>query len=277
LNTTTPAKLAAIVAPLRDEPRESAILCDVDGTLAPIVADPADARVPDSTREALRAVARRFALVACVTGRPALEARMIVGIEEITYAGNHGFELLEPGSSAVELDPSVAGIAHAAGEFVGGLPALELAELGLRIEDKGPIQAIHWRGAPDEDAAQARAVEIALEASGAGLVPKPGRKVLELRPAAGVDKGTVAVGLIAGSGASRALFGGDDVTDLDAFRALRERREAARLDDAVCVGVASEEAPPALWDESDAIVAGTEGFAWVLRMLGGAVERPAPG
>ena len=192
MNTTPSSELAELIAPLRDQPGETAILCDVDGTLAPIVADPAEAKVPDSTREALREVGRRFGLVACVTGRPALEARLIVGVEEITYAGNHGLEVLEPGEGAVRYDPALSGSATAALEFVRALPALEFAELGLRIEDKGAIQALHWRGADDEAKAEARAKEIAAEAEAAGLIPHRGRKVLELRPLAGVDKGTVA-------------------------------------------------------------------------------------
>lgn len=269
MNTTPSSELAELVAPLREDPSATAVLCDVDGTLAPIVADPTAASVPDSTREALREVAGRYHLVACVTGRPALEARLIVGVEEIEYAGNHGLELLEPRSGAVRIDPSLGDRARAAANFIGGLPALELAELGLRIEDKGPIQAIHWRGAPDEEAAEGRARELAAEAEEAGLVPRWGRKVLELRPTPGVDKGTVATRLIEEAGCTRAIFGGDDLTDLDAFAALRTLRESGRLERAVCVGVASEEAPPRLWDESDAIVAGTEGFAWVLRLLVG--------
>jgi trehalose 6-phosphate phosphatase len=268
LNTTSPAELTALLEPLRHEPEATALLCDVDGTLAPIVADPADARVPEPTREALRDAARWFGFVACVTGRPALEARYMVGVEELTYAGNHGLELLEPGSNEVAIDPSVADPARAA-EFVGELPALELAELGLRIEDKGPIQAIHWRGAGDDAAAERQAHELAAEAEADGLVPRWGRKVLELRPPADVDKGVASERLLRSAGVRHALFGGDDLTDLDAFAALRRLKAEGTLAHAICIGVASEEAPESLWDSSDAIVGGTEGFALTLRKLVG--------
>ncbi|HEX2129639.1 MAG TPA: trehalose-phosphatase [Solirubrobacterales bacterium] len=271
MNTTSPAELTALLAPLRHEPEATALLCDVDGTLAPIVGDPADARVPESTREALRDAARWFAFVACVTGRPALEARYMVGVEELTYAGNHGLELLEPASGEVTLDASVTD-AERAGEFVRGLPALELAEIGLRIEDKGPIQAIHWRGAKDDRAAEMRARELAGEAEAEGLVPRWGRKVVELRPPAEVDKGVASERLVRKSGARHALFAGDDLTDLDAFGALRRLAEEGTLEHAICIGVASDEAPERLWDESDAIVGGTEGFALALRKLVGAAS-----
>jgi trehalose 6-phosphate phosphatase len=268
LITTSPAELADLIDPLRREPESTAVLCDVDGTLAPIVDDPKEAAVPEPTRAALRDVARRFGLVACITGRPAIEARYMVGVEELTYAGNHGLELLAPGGDAVEFAgaPETAGRALA---FVRGLPLLDLAEIGLRVEDKGPIQAFHWRGAPDEEAAAARAAELAAEAEADGLVPRRGRKVLELRPDAEVDKGSATLRLLRGGGARRAIFGGDDLTDLDAFRELRRMRDGDELETAVCLGVASEEAPDRLWHESDAIVAGTEGYAWVLRRLAG--------
>src|SRR3954468_1486427 len=102
------ARVAEVLAPLRADPGASAVLCDIDGTLAPIVSDPEDARVPEETRTVLRGLAGRYGLVACVTGRPALEARRMVGIEEVTYSGNHGLELLAPGAQDPELATAVA-------------------------------------------------------------------------------------------------------------------------------------------------------------------------
>src|SRR5204862_8046185 len=139
--------------------------------LAPIVADPGDAHVPEETRSALRALARRFALVACVSGRRAAEARWLVGVDELTYAGNHGLELLSPGAEDPELDPSIAEKARAARDFVLNLEAAALSGAGLRLENKGPIQALHWRTAEDPNAAETTAGEIAAEAEATGLVP----------------------------------------------------------------------------------------------------------
>jgi trehalose 6-phosphate phosphatase len=94
-----PERIAQLLAPLRAEPQAAAVLCDIDGTLAPIVPDPEDAAVPEETRQVLREIARRYPVVACVTGRQALEGRWIVGVEELVYSGNHGLELLEPGAN----------------------------------------------------------------------------------------------------------------------------------------------------------------------------------
>ena len=101
--------------------------------------------------------------------------------------------------------------------------------MGLRQEDKGPIQALHWRGAEDEAAAESRAHEIANDAGRAGLEPRWGRKVLELRPVGGGGKDGAVASLLAGEGLDRAAYAGDDRTDLDAFRRLRELRDEGRL------------------------------------------------
>ena len=79
-----------LLAPLRESPQRTAVLCDVDGTLAPIAARPDEAAVPDAARAVLEALARRYALVGCVSGRRAAEARAMVGLDSLTYIGNHG-------------------------------------------------------------------------------------------------------------------------------------------------------------------------------------------
>ncbi len=127
------ARIAELVAPLGAEPGASAVLCDIDGTLAPIVSDPEDAAVPEETREVLRQLAARYALVACVSGRRALEARSIVGVEELVYSGNHGLELLAPGATDPELDPAVADAARRARDFVLALDADEVSAAQLRL------------------------------------------------------------------------------------------------------------------------------------------------
>jgi len=248
------------------------VLCDVDGTLAPIVVDPGDARVPPETQGALRELARRFALVACVSGRRAAEARGLVGVDELTYVGNHGLELLEPGAEQPELDPAVADRAPTARELVLELEAAELDGAGLRVENKGPIQALHWRTATDPDAAERQAREIAAVAEAAGLVPHWGRKVLEIRPTGEVHKGTAVRRLVASADVRRALFAGDDRTDLDAFGALRAMAAEGRLRAAVCIGISSPEAPAGLAEEADDTVKGPKQFRDVLWLL---AEPPA--
>ncbi len=145
-------------------------------------------------------------------------------------------------------------------------PLRELASASWRwgeVEDKALTVSFHYRNAADQDAAVARADEIAVLAAEHGLRPRFGRKVLEIRPPVEADKGTAVRALVREAGVSRALFAGDDTTDLDAFRGLRE----AGLELAVCVAVASAEGPPELQEQADLVVGGTEELLELLRQL----------
>jgi trehalose 6-phosphate phosphatase len=264
---TSDEALQGLIAPLRERPDRSAVLTDVDGTLAPIVRDPSEAAVPPATRELLGALARRYALVGCLSGRRALDARRVVGMEELAYSGNHGFELLLPGESEVRPDPSLDGHEADAPRFVEALDRSELEGAGIRIEDKGAIVALHWRGAANEGAAESLAHEIASEAEWQGLVPHHGRKVLEIRPNVAINKGIAVAALIPARPVDAALYGGDDRTDVDAFDALRTLQEDGSLRATACIAVASEESPPEVAGAADLTVAGPEGFVEVLRAL----------
>lgn len=259
--------LERLLAPLREDPSHAAVLTDVDGTIAPIVLDPADAAVPERTRELLRALAERFGLVGCLSGRRALEARRIVGLDELAYSGNHGFELLLPGEEEVLPDPSLDGHEDDAPKFVDGLDRSELERVGIRTEDKGAIVALHWRGAENEGAAESLAHEIASEAEWKELIPHRGRKVLEIRPNVAINKGIAVAALIPARTVDAALYGGDDRTDIDAFTALRTLREDGQLDATACIAVASDESPPEVSREADLTVDGPPGFVQVLEAL----------
>jgi len=255
------------LTPLRADPARSAILTDIDGTLAPIAERPEEARVPGEARAALAALSARFGLVGCISGRRALEARALVGLPELAYSGNHGLELLLPDADAPSLDPALRGRERLATDFLAELDRDTLAGAGLRLEDKGPIQGLHWRGAADEGASEARAREIAAEAERRGLHTHWGRKVLELRPTGAVGKDVAVGALLDAADARAAVYAGDDRTDLDAFRRLRELRDAGRLETAVCVGVLSDEAPAELAADSDRTVEGPEGWLAILEEL----------
>jgi trehalose 6-phosphate phosphatase len=258
---------ATLLEPLRAEPARAAILTDVDGTLAPIVERAEEATVPAAAREALARLAERFGLVGCISGRRAEEARRLVGIDGIAYAGNHGLELLLPGDEVPRADASLAGREGSAAEFIAALDARTLPAAGLRLEDKGPIQALHWRGVEDEATAEGHAHELAVAAGHAGLEPRWGRKVLELRPVGGGGKDAAVASLLAMDGVDRATYAGDDRTDLDAFRRLRELHQEDQLATVVCVGVVSPEAPPELPEEADLIVDGPGGWLAILEWL----------
>lgn len=259
--------LADALAPLRADPSRAAVLLDVDGTLAPIVRHAEDAHVPEPTRGPLIAVARRYGFVACVSGRRAATARRIVSLGSITYIGNHGGEVLRGGATSVDVDPEVAEWAARVQAFAREAFDDELQRLRVREEDKDAIAAFHWRGAPDEAAAEAAVRAIAVRAEAEGLGTHWGRKVLEVRPPVRMDKGRGIERLLGDLGLDVALYAGDDVTDLDAFRGLRAMVADGRLGQAVCVGVRSDETPPELEAEADLLVEGPPGVRELLSAL----------
>lgn len=244
------------------------MLTDVDGTLAPIVDRPEDAEVPTETSEILRRLAGVYPLVACVTGRRALEAREMVGVPDLVYVGNQGFELLLPGRDEPEIDPAAGPRGSSAADFLSELNWEKLEALGVRQEDKGPIQVLHWRGCNDDAEAERAVADIAEAARDRALIPLWGRKVLDLRPVAGIDKGSAVHRLLVDHAPlDAALFAGDDRTDLDAFRALRHLAGSTRLRTAVRVGVVSPESPGEIEAEADIVVAGTLGVRAILEAL----------
>jgi trehalose 6-phosphate phosphatase len=255
------------IAPLRSNPAGTAILMDIDGTLSPIVENAADATVPETTRQLLITASRRYGLVACVSGRRASEARAMVSIGTITYLGSHGAELLRAGWTDAKLDPSLSDWAEPLREFAHAQDTAELRRARVRLEDKGVIVAFHWRGAGDESAAKATVEELAERARQAGFEVHWGRKVLEVRPPVRIDKGDGITSLIRHADVRAAMYAGDDVTDLDAFRALTALTDAGELDYGLRVCVRSEDGPAELAAAADLVVEGTEGVQRLLASL----------
>jgi trehalose 6-phosphate phosphatase len=261
------ASLLDVIAPVRADPARSAVLLDVDGTLAPIVRHAEDAHVPEPTRAPLIEIAKRYGVVACVSGRRAATARRIVSLGSIAYVGNHGSELLRPGARSAEVEPAVAAYGLRVKAFAARAWTDELHRLRVRTEDKDVIAAYHWRGAPDEAAAEAAVRDVAAAAEADGLATHWGRKVLEVRPPVPLDKGRGIQRLLRDTDLDAALYVGDDRTDLDAFRALREEVAAGRLQSAACIGVRSDETPDGLAAEADHLVDGPKGVRDLLLAL----------
>ncbi len=265
---TSVDELSGALSLLRADPARSAILLDVDGTLAPIVRHADDAHVPEPTRAPLIAIAKRYGFVACVSGRRAAVARRIVSLGSITYVGNHGAEVLRGGATDVELDPEFESWKTEVRRFAAAaLDDEGLARLRVRGEDKDAIAGFHWRGAPDEAAAEAAVRAVAERAEAAGLKTHWGRKVLEVRPPVPMDKGVGVSHVLDGVSLDAALYCGDDRTDIDAFVALRAMVAAGTLQRAVCVGVTSDETPAELEAAADLMVDGPRGVRELLLAL----------
>ena len=233
-----------LLARLAEDPTRAALFLDVDGVLAPIVPKPEDAHVPDETREELRRLNERYALVACISGRAGADAQGIVGVPELIYVGNHGLELdTEAAEWGERLQRFLADVAWPA------------------TENKQLTASLHYRGSQDEGAARAALENVKARAEREGFVARFGRKVLEVLPPLDVNKGTAVRQLLAERSLGRALYVGDDTTDLDGFQALDG------LDIGVRIAVVSDEGPAELREAADLTIRGPEELLTVLRRL----------
>jgi trehalose 6-phosphate phosphatase len=236
------------------------LLSDLDGTLAPIVAEPGSARVLPGAADALAALAGAGTVVGVISGRSALDARRILGRDDILVVGNHGLEWLEPGSTTPDPDPAAVNARSTIERALAAVPA----EAGVEVEHKGLSATVHVRRAADPAAAAARAREALTRAAVPGVDVRGGRMSIELRPAGAGDKGT-AVGEVARRYRLRGMVViGDDVTDLDMFHAARRLHRDEGVSVAVLAVGGAGEAPPEVAAAADAVLPDP---AAVVRML----------
>src|ERR671911_1562667 len=246
-----------------EKPGSVALLTDIDGTLAPIVPTPDLSEVSEEIRDSLRRLSRKCLLVAAISGRKTEDALGLLGLEEVIYFGNHGFEILRDGE--VEVIPEALPYLERV-EELEQLAREELAPGGSFVEEKGVTASVHYRNVPREIGE--RSVEfVKSEGERLGLRITVGRGVVEARPPIRADKGTAVRTLVEEYRPEKAMFMGDDTTDLDAFRELEKLREEGKLQEILRIGVASEEGPPEIETEADIVVVGVEGVTALLRQL----------
>jgi trehalose 6-phosphate phosphatase len=259
--------VARMARDMGTRPGSAAVLFDIDGVLAPIVANARDARVPDEALDLLAKLTGRYLLVGAISGRGLADVDRMVPVPGIARGGNHGLEVAGPGEAHHLVPEAEAGVA-AVRAFVSGLTDAVLAPRGVWMEDKGPSVSLHFREAPDRDAAEAYLRdEVAPAARAAGLRTRGGKMILELLPDADVDKGTALRTLVRGSGARAVLYVGDDRTDADAWRSMRAMRDAGEIDAAHCVVADGPEVDPSVRDAADAGVDGPAGVRNLMRAL----------
>jgi trehalose 6-phosphate phosphatase len=271
-----PADLRTALAPLLARPASTAVLTDFDGTLSPIVTDPSEARPLDGSAEVMAQLARRFGVVAVISGRPVsyLEEHLALPvpsdpIHRVRLVGLYGLER-SWGDGRIVVEPAAARwrevVADAVAHLRKGAPA------GVLVEPKDLAVTVHWRRAPRAEGWVNAAV--AAEAARSGLRAHPARMSVELRPPLGVDKGSVVRGLAASC--SAACYLGDDLGDLPAFEALAAMGREEGMS-TLSIAAVDDESDPSVAAAADVVVAGPRGALDVLAWLAAATPADAGG
>jgi trehalose 6-phosphate phosphatase len=251
-----------------NSPSDTLIATDFDGTLAPIVEDPAEAYADPRAVVALGRLGQHIGRVVVITGREARAAvhlgglREVAGMGSMIVLGQYGVERWNAVDDEYVLPPEPPQMSVVADELREVLDSVGLT--GARIEYKGRAIAVHTRLLPDPQGALVKLEGPLRElAARHGLVVEPGKKVWEIR-APGMDKGVALRSIVDETGARQVIFAGDDLGDLPAFRAVRELASAGVAGLLVC-SASTEEA--ALTELSDAVVDGPPGLAaWLTEL-----------
>ncbi len=242
------------------------LLTDLDGTLAPIVADPHAAALMDGAADALGALTRRLAVVGIVTGRAARDARAIAGLDELLVVGNHGLEWLAPGTVEPLAAPGLEWVARPLARWMRAA-RVAAGDPGVRLDQKGLSGTVHYRRAADPVAARDRIVAALAGAADDRIEVREGRMSVELRPAGAGDKGGAVRAVVMRFGLRGLVVAGDDVTDLDMFRAAAELRAAGELSAAILAVGGGPEVPQAVADAADAVLASPAALVALLSEL----------
>ncbi|MFJ1607912.1 trehalose-phosphatase [Streptomyces sp. NPDC088253] len=256
-------------------PGRAVIALDFDGTLAPIVADPEQARAHPDAVPALAALAPKVASVAVVTGRPAGVAVRhggfagVPGLDHLVVLGHYGAERWDARTGTVTAPAPHPGVAAVRAELPGVLDSIG-AWHGTWIEEKGRAVAVHTRRAEDPQAAfEALREPLTDLATRHGLIVEPGRMVLELRPP-GMDKGVALLEYVREVHAEAVMYAGDDLGDLPAFAAVDKLRSDGVPGLLVCSGSAEV---TELTERADLVVDGPAGVVRLLKALASRLDR----
>ena len=242
------------------------LFVDFDGTISHLAPTPDDAVVSPRAANALRALSGKLALVCAISGRGVSDLRAKVGIAELVYVGNHGGEKYEAESLVV-----APGMAEYEGRIVGLLSALRrhVDTPGIIWENKKYSAAVHFRATDDPasvKSALAEALSVVDEVD--GLQVFWGKMLLEIRIPNGVHKGDALRQFVGEHHLNAAIFLGDDMTDLDAMKTLRDMREHDGLRGISAV-VADESTPEVLLSTADYTLDGVSSVEalldWLLR------------
>lgn len=249
------------------EDPSTALVTDIDGTISDIAPTPNEAVVTELMKKTLAKLKEKFGLVAVISGRSALNAKKMVGVEGLLYVGNHGMEYLKNGK--LTKNPEVEKYLFKIEEAGEKLKSEDLSNIqGLIFEDKGICYSIHYRQTkPSENAREKILNTIHDEPACKNLKISEGRELIELRPPISCDKGTILQNIINEHDLGKIIYLGDDITDRDAFKKLREMETEAKIK-GISILVLSSEIPNYVKEDSSFFVNGVDEvlkfFQWLL-------------
>lgn len=213
------------------EDSKTAVITDVDGTISRIAPKPDEAVVTTEMRNILTRLADKFKLVAVVSGRSVEDVRKLLGLDNVLYVGNHGLEYMKDGK--IQFEPEVERYIPIVKKAARTLQKDKSCSMeGVFLEDKGVCFCVHYRMCSEPEKTRKKllksiesAVKTANEEGLEKLSIKEGRKVLEIKPQAGYDKGTILEKIVLKNHVEKALYLGDDITDNDAFCKIKELKD----------------------------------------------------
>ena len=237
------------------------MVSDFDGTLSQIVNDPWAATILPLGRRALRVLAGLDDVhVVVLSGRSSRDVAARVRVGGVSYVGNHGMErgFVPRGGRAETLDTDTDEASHEAthaAERVADEIEKRIREPWFVVERKPPSVALHWRAAPDIEAAAKRVRSAVEELDPDGVLERfPGRRVMELRPPGAVAKGEAFERMVEELKPASVFLLGDDVSDAMAFRSLRQLRTAGVTDGVAVAVQARAEVPAEVVQSADMVL-----------------------
>jgi trehalose 6-phosphate phosphatase len=247
--------------------RKTAIITDIDGTISKIVLDPDKAVISRIMKNTLEKLVNKFHLVGVVTGRNVRNAKEMLEVEGLLYIGSHGLEYLKDNKSYIE--PEVEKYLPLIKKVAQDIHTEELSNIkNILFQEKGICLSIHYRNCEDPEGTHRKILDALNEIEGfENFKITEGRKVVEIRPKIGHDKGTILEKLIFENSLEKVIYLGDDVTDVDAFNKLKELKKEGKVD-GVCIVVISEEVSEYVKENASFYVDGVDDvqkfFSWLL-------------
>lgn len=246
--------------------KKTAVITDIDGTISKIVLDPDKAVISRIMKNTLRKLVNKFQLVGIITGRNVRNAKEMLEVDGLLYIGSHGLEYLK--DDEIYIEPEVEEYLPIIKKVAQDIQTEELCSIkDILFQEKGICLSVHYRKCEDPEGTRRKILDVINELEGLeNFKITEGRKVVDIRPKIGHDKGTILEKLVFENAVEKIIYLGDDVTDVDAFNKLKKLKGEGKVN-GVGIVVVSEEVPEFVKENASFYVNGVEEvqkfFSWL--------------